>query len=124
MYKFISTVACFGGCLGLLWTAVQCFLFDLSRALKQGLSYRLRVKLHRKNQGRPTSIFGKYLFGRRFETWNFRNICCKISCFPAFPRIFEHLKNGVIAHFYGIFTLKRSPRIFGSLFFWLKFSKR
>ena len=30
---------------------------------------------------------------------NFRNICCKISCFPASPRIFEHLKNGIIAHF-------------------------
>ena len=38
--------------------------------------------------------------------------------------IFEHLKNGMIAHFLSIFILKRSPRIFGSLFFWLKFSKR
>ena len=26
-------------------------------------------------------------------------ICCKISCLPASPRIFEHLKNGIIAHF-------------------------
>ena len=52
-------------------------------------------------QGHPTSIFGKYLltFGKRFEIWNFRNICCKISCLPACPRIFEHLKNGIIAHF-------------------------
>ena len=50
-------------------------------------------------QGHPTSIFGKYLFGRRFEIYNFRNICCKISCLPASPRIFEHLKNGIIAHF-------------------------
>ena len=25
-------------------------------------------------QGHPASIFGKYLFGRRFEIWNFRNI--------------------------------------------------
>ena len=24
---------------------------------------------------------------------------CKISCLPASPRIFEHLKNGMIAHF-------------------------
>ena len=32
------------------------------------------------------------------------------------PRIFEYLKNGVIAHFERIFTLKRSPSIFGSLF--------
>ena len=34
-------------------------------------------------QGHPTTIFGKYLFGRRFQIWNFRNICCKISaCLP------------------------------------------
>ena len=50
-------------------------------------------------QGHPTSIFGKYLFGRRFEIQNFQNICCKISCLSASPRIFEHLKNGIIAHF-------------------------
>ena len=31
---------------------------------------------------------------------NFQNICCKSSCLPASPRIFEHLKkNGIIAHF-------------------------
>ena len=30
---------------------------------------------------------------------NFRNICWKICCLPASPRIFEHLKNGIIAHF-------------------------
>ena len=83
-------------------------------------------------QGHPTTIFGKTSV--RKTTWDleFRNICCKISCFPASPRIFEHLKNGKIAHFQRIFTLKRSPRIFGSLFsgwnfrtgkFWsLKFS--
>ena len=50
-------------------------------------------------QGHPTTIFGKYLFGRRFQIQNFRNICCKISCLPASPRIFELLKNGIIAHF-------------------------
>ena len=50
-------------------------------------------------QGHPTSIFGKYLFGRRFEIYNFRNICCKISCLPASPRTFEHLKNSIFAHF-------------------------
>ena len=61
------------------------------------------------NQGHPSSIFGKYLFGRRFEIYNFRNIICKISCLPAAPRIFEHLK-------YGKITLKRSSRIFVSLF--------
>ena len=53
------------------------------------------------DQGHSTSIFGKYLFGRRFEIQaeNFRNICCKISHLPASPRIFEHLQNGIIAHF-------------------------
>ena len=50
-------------------------------------------------QGHPTSIFGKYLFRRRFERQNFRNISCKIPCFPASPWVFEHLKNGIIAHF-------------------------
>ena len=49
------------------------------------------------NQGHPASIFGKYLFERRFE--NFRNICCKIYCSPISPRIFEHLRNGIITHF-------------------------
>ena len=29
---------------------------------------------------------------------------------------FQTSRNGIIAHFYGIFTLKRSPRIFGRLF--------
>ena len=43
-------------------------------------------------QGHPTTIFGKYLFGRRFDIQNFRNIFCKISCLPASPRIFERLK--------------------------------
>ena len=51
------------------------------------------------NQGHPTSIFGKYLFGRWFKIYSFRNICCKLSCLPASPRIFAHLKNGIIAHF-------------------------
>ena len=51
------------------------------------------------NQGHPTSIFGKYLFGRRFEIYNFRNIFCKISCLPTSPKIFERLKIGVVAHF-------------------------
>ena len=58
-------------------------------------------------QGHPKSICGKYLFGRQFEISNFRNICCKISCSPASPRILEHLKNGIIAHFWRIFILKR-----------------
>ena len=55
------------------------------------------------DQGHPTSSFGKYLFGGQFEIWSFRNICCKISCLPASPRILEHLKNGIIAHFKRIF---------------------
>ena len=54
--------------------------------------------IKREVNGHPTSIFGKYLFGRRFEIKNFRNICYKISCLPASPRIFEHLRNSII-HF-------------------------
>ena len=75
------------------------------------------------HQGHPTSIFGKYLFGKRFEIQNFRNICSKICCLPTSPRIFERLQNGIIAHFLRTFTLKRSPRIFGSLFSGRNFRK-
>ena len=39
----------------------------------------------------------------------FGTICCKVSWLPASPRIFDHLNNGII-------VLKRSPRIFRSLF--------
>ena len=41
--------------------------------------------------GAPNVNFGKYLFRRRFEIQNFRNICCKISFLPASPMIFEHI---------------------------------
>ena len=66
-----------------------------------GLSLVIKWKNNANRQGYPTLnlIFGKYLFGRRFEIENFRNICCKISCLLSCPRIFEHLKNGIIAHF-------------------------
>ena len=50
-------------------------------------------------RGTQRQFSEKYLFGRRFEIWNFRNICCKSSCLPASPSIFEHLKNGIIAYF-------------------------
>ena len=74
---------------------------DYCSSLLCGLQQIKLSKLQRVQnspQGHPTSIFGKYLFGRRFEIYNFRSICCKISCLPACPRIFEHLKNGIIAH--------------------------
>ena len=67
-------------------------------------------------QGHPTTIFGKYLFGRWFEIWNFRNICCKISCLPASPRIFEHLKNGIIAYFNGFLSYKGHLEFSGAFF--------
>ena len=69
--------------------------------LKQNILYTF--------QGHPTSIFGKY-------------VCCKISCLPASPGIFKHLKNGIIAHFYRNFTLKGHLEFSGD-FFLLKFSK-
>ena len=51
------------------------------------------------NRGTQRQFSGKYLLGRRFEIYNFRSICCKISCLPVSPRIFEHLQNGIITHF-------------------------
>ena len=81
------------------------------------------MKKYDTKQGHPTSIFGKYLFGRRFEIRNVRNICCKMSCLPVSPRIFENLINGIIAHFKRIFTLKRSPRILGGPFSGSNFRK-
>ena len=33
--------------------------------------------------------------------------CCKISCLPASPRIFEHLNNGIIAYFLTDFYPKK-----------------
>ena len=50
-------------------------------------------------RGTQRKFSEKYLFRRRFEIYNFRNICCKIYFLPASPRIFEHLKNGIIAYF-------------------------
>ena len=50
-------------------------------------------------QGHPTSVFGENICSEDDWIYNFRNICCKISCLPDSPRIFEHLKNGIIAHF-------------------------
>ena len=40
------------------------------------------------------------------------NICSEDDLRSASPRIFEHPKNGIIAHFQRIFTLERSARIF------------
>ena len=52
------------------------------------------------NQGHSTTIFGKYLFGRRFVLYNFRNICCYIPCLPASPKFLNPpQKKGLIAHF-------------------------
>ena len=70
--------------------------------LKQNILYTF--------QGHPTSIFGKY-------------VCCNISCLPASPGIFKHLKNGIIAHFYRNFTLKGHLEFSGD-FFLLKFNSK
>ena len=64
------------------------------------------------HRGTQRQFSGEYLFGRRFENQNFQNICCKISCLPASPRIFEHLQNGIITHFKRIFTLKKATQNF------------
>ena len=91
------------------------------RASLPRLFFGRRFFWHKCEQGHPRSIFGKYLFGRRFEIQNFRNISCKISCLPASPKIFEHLRNGKIAHFQRIFNPKKVTQNFREPFFWLKF---
>ena len=73
----------------------------------------------RQQRGHPTSIFGKYISVRR-TIWDLGFSERKISCLPTSPRILEH---GIIAHFKRIFTLKRSPRICGSLFSGWSFRK-
>ena len=73
-------------------------------------------------QGHPTSIFGKYLLGRRYEIQNFQNICCKICCLPASPRTFEHLKNGMA--FFTDFYCKKVTQNFRESFFQRKFLKK
>ena len=60
---------------------------------KQVFYFCLCSRKNRKDHSSPL------LFGRRFEIYTFRNICCKISCLPASLRIFKNLKNGIIAYF-------------------------
>ena len=75
-----------------------------------------RLLLHRVTRGAPNDNFRKNicseddLRSRIFGTF----VVKFLACLPL--RIFEHLKNGKIAYFQRIFTLKRSPRIFGRLF--------
>ena len=42
----------------------------------------------------PNVNFRKKSVRKTIWDLEFRNICCKISCLPASPKIFEHLKNG------------------------------
>ena len=50
-------------------------------------------------QGHPTTIFGKISVRKTIWELEFSEHLCKISCLPASPRIFEHLKYGIIAYF-------------------------
>ena len=65
-------------------------------------------------QGHPTAFFGKIVCSE--DDLRSRIFGAFVVKFLPSPRIFEHLQNGIIAHFQRIFTLKRSRRIFGSLF--------
>ena len=49
--------------------------------------------------GAPDDNFRKISVRKTIWYLEFSEHCCKISCSPASPRIFEHLKNGTIAHF-------------------------
>ena len=46
----------------------------------------------------------------------FGTFVSKISCLPASPRILEHLKNCIIAHFKRIFILKGHLEFSGAFF--------
>ena len=47
----------------------------------------------------PNVNFRKISVRKTIWDLEFAEHCCKISCLPASPRIFEHLKNGAIVHF-------------------------
>ena len=74
------------------------------------------ARKYKRNQGHPTTIFVKHLFGRRFEIYKFRNICSKISCLPASPRIFEHLKMVKLPIFNGFLPYKGHLEFSGAFF--------
>ena len=102
---------------------IYLFLYKLRstcKEIEERLKKKFDVGVWTLNRGTQRQFSGKYLFGRRFENQNFRNICCEISCLPASPRIFEHLQNGIITHFKRIFTLKKATQNFREPFFWLK----
>ena len=73
--------------------------------------------------GAPNDNFQQISVQKTIWDLEFSEHLFKISCLSASPRIFGHLKNGIIAYFKRIFTLKRSPRIFGSLFSGWNFRK-
>ena len=58
--------------------------------------YSSLQKLYRGAQGQFSEIISSE---DDLRSRIFANICCRTSCLPASPRIFEHLKNGIIAHF-------------------------
>ena len=49
--------------------------------------------------GAPNVNFGKISVRKTICDLEFSEHLFKISCLPVSPRIFEHLKNGIIAHF-------------------------
>ena len=82
------------------------------------------MKSHQPSRGTQRQFSGKYLFGRRYEIYNFRSICCKISCLPASLRIFEHLQIGINYPFLTDLDPKKGHLEFSGAFSWLKFSRR
>ena len=75
---------------------------------EENYTIKRRIKEAAIAQGHPTVIFGKISVRKTIWELEFSNICCKISCLPAPPRIFEHLQNAIITHFQRIFTLKKA----------------
>ena len=66
--------------------------------------------------GAPNVNFRKISVRKTIWNLEFSAHFCKISCFPASSRIFEHIKKGGNCPFLADFHPKRSPRSFGK--FW------
>ena len=96
---------------------------NLFRNWQLKLIFKLKqenLNFTKQTTGAPSVNFRKISVRKTIWDLEFSELCCKISCVPASPRILEHLKVVQVPIFQRIFTPKRSPRIFGSLFFWLK----
>ena len=110
----------------IVYTRIWSVNFHISYRLRQifkgvftqyrKVAFRGATKSYSVNRGTQRQFSKNICSEDDWRSRIFGTFVVKISCLPASPRIFEHLKNDITAHFWRIFTLKRLPRIFGSLF--------